>query len=53
MMACCFAGLIISGFASCPSTSVSATHVTGLPMNGSSFDNDKQVISTTVTNDTA
>ena len=48
-MACCFAGLIISSSASYPSTSHSVS-ATGLPINGSSFDNNKQVVSTTVTN---
>ena len=43
--------LIISSSASYPSTSYSVS-ATGLPVNGSSFDNNKQVVSTTVTNDT-
>ena len=40
MMACCFAGLIIScstATAVHGSTSVSATHATGLPMNSSNY----------------
>ena len=49
-MACCFVGLIISSSASYPSTSHTVS-ATGLPVNGSSFDNNKQVVSTTVTND--
>ena len=49
--ACCFVELTISSSASYPSTSHSVS-ATGLPVNGSSFDNNKQVVSTTVTNDT-
>ena len=45
-----FAGLINSSSASCASTSVSATHAIGIPMNSSSFDNE-QVVSTKMTND--
>ena len=52
MMACCFVELIISSSTSYPSTSHSVS-ATGFPINGSSFDNNKQVVSTTVTNNTA
>ena len=47
-MACCFVELIISSSASYPSTSYSVS-ATGRPVNGSSFDKNKQVVSTTVT----